>query len=108
MAGLLALALAQGIGRFAFTPILPIMQEDAGVSLAEGGWLAAANYLGYLVGALWAMVQPARSDHAIRACPLCRFARDSARCPGNLEGRAGAIRAVGSTDWKRHRRMVAW
>ena len=67
VAGLLGLALAQGIGRFAFTPILPMMQGDAGVSLAEGGWLAAANYLGYLVGALWAMVQRARADHAIRA-----------------------------------------
>jgi predicted MFS family arabinose efflux permease len=67
LAGLLALVVAQGIGRFAFTPILPMMQEDAGVSLAEGGWLAAANYLGYLVGALWAMVQPARADRAIRA-----------------------------------------
>jgi predicted MFS family arabinose efflux permease len=59
--------LAQGIGRFAFTPILPMMQDDAGVSLAEGGWLAAANYLGYLVGALWAMVQHARAGRAIRA-----------------------------------------
>jgi predicted MFS family arabinose efflux permease len=67
IAGLIALALAQGIGRFAFTPILPMMQEDAGVSIAEGGWLAAANYLGYLAGALWAMVQRARSDRAIRA-----------------------------------------
>ena len=44
-----------------------MMQADAGVSLAEGGWLAAANYLGYLVGALWAMVQRARADHAVRA-----------------------------------------
>ena len=44
-----------------------MMQGDAGVSLAEGGWLAAANYLGYLAGALWAMVQRARADHAIRA-----------------------------------------
>jgi predicted MFS family arabinose efflux permease len=44
-----------------------MMQEDAGVSLAEGGWLAAANYLGYLVGALWAMVQRARSQTVIRA-----------------------------------------
>jgi MFS family permease len=41
-----------GIGRFAFTPILPMMQEDAGVSIALGGWLASANYLGYLAGAL--------------------------------------------------------
>ena len=44
-----------------------MMQDDAGVSLAQGGWLAAANYLGYLAGALWAMVQRARADHAIRA-----------------------------------------
>src|SRR5215212_290845 len=51
LAGLAALALAQGIGRFAFTPLLPMMQDDAGVSLAQGGVLAAANYLGYLVAA---------------------------------------------------------
>ena len=52
LAGLVALAVAMGIGRFAFTPILPMMQEDAGVSIAMGGWLASANYLGYLAGAL--------------------------------------------------------
>jgi hypothetical protein len=37
LAGLIALAVAIGIGRFAFTPILPMMQEDAGVSMAMGG-----------------------------------------------------------------------
>ena len=52
LAGLIALAVAMGIGRFAFTPILPMMQEDAGVSIAMGGWLASANYIGYLAGAL--------------------------------------------------------
>src|SRR5262249_60180010 len=52
LAGLIALAVAIGIGRFAFTPILPMMQEDAGVSMALGGWLASANYVGYLAGAL--------------------------------------------------------
>ncbi|NGM88292.1 YbfB/YjiJ family MFS transporter [Parapusillimonas sp. SGNA-6] len=50
--GFIALAIAMGIGRFAFTPLLPMMQHDAGLGLAEGGWLASANYLGYLVGAL--------------------------------------------------------
>jgi MFS family permease len=44
-----------GIGRFAFTPILPMMQADHGISVAQGGWLASANYLGYLAGSLFAM-----------------------------------------------------
>ena len=52
LAAALMLAVAMGIGRFAFTPLLPIMQKDSGLSLAMGGWLATANYLGYLLGAL--------------------------------------------------------
>jgi predicted MFS family arabinose efflux permease len=55
-----------GIGRFAFTPILPMMQEDAGVSIAAGAWLASANYLGYLLGALSVIATPIRPEHAIR------------------------------------------
>jgi len=66
LAGLAALAAAMGIGRFAFTPLLPMMQDDAGVSLAQGGVLAAANYFGYLLGALWA-ARPAQASTAIRA-----------------------------------------
>src|SRR5688572_15572493 len=55
LAGLIALAAAMGIGRFVFTPLLPMMIEDAGLTIAGGGWLAAANYLGYFAGALAAM-----------------------------------------------------
>ena len=51
-AGLAALAVAMGIGRFAFTPILPMMQHDRGLTVADGAWLASANYLGYLLGAV--------------------------------------------------------
>ena len=50
--GLLGLASAMGIGRFAFTPLLPLMQQNGHLDLAHGAWLAAANYLGYLLGAL--------------------------------------------------------
>ena len=52
--GLIALAVAMGIGRFAFTPVMPMMEADAGLTLRAAGWLAAANYLGYFVGALCA------------------------------------------------------
>lgn len=67
LTGLTALAVAMGIGRFAFTPILPMMQDDAGLSVAGGGWLASANYLGYLLGAVSAMVLRVRPATAIRA-----------------------------------------
>jgi predicted MFS family arabinose efflux permease len=55
MSALLALALAMGIGRFAFTPIFPLMQSQFGLALADGAWLAAANYGGYLAGSLAAI-----------------------------------------------------
>lgn len=64
--GMLALAVAQGIGRFAFTPLLPMMQDDAGLSVAAGGWLASLNYLGYLAGALWTMRSRLQATLAIR------------------------------------------
>ena len=52
VAGCVALAVAMGIGRFAFTPILPMMLHDGAVDLHAASWLASANYLGYLSGAL--------------------------------------------------------
>jgi len=54
----LALATAMGIGRFAFTPLLPMMLADGVVDLPEASYLASANYLGYLVGALLCTFQP--------------------------------------------------
>ncbi len=52
LAGMAILALALGIGRFAFTPLLPLMQADSGLSLVNGGWLASINNVGYMLGAL--------------------------------------------------------
>jgi Uncharacterised MFS-type transporter YbfB len=57
--GLLALAIAMGIGRFAFTPLLPMMLHDGVVDLPGASWLATANYLGYWLGAMACAVQPA-------------------------------------------------
>ncbi len=58
LAGMVALAVAMGIGRFAFTPILPMMLADGVTDLPAASWLASANYLGYLVGALFCTFQP--------------------------------------------------
>lgn len=57
-AGLVSLAVAMGIGRFAFTPLLPMMLAERSVDLAGASLLASANYLGYLVGALACTFQP--------------------------------------------------
>ncbi|MEX8494543.1 YbfB/YjiJ family MFS transporter, partial [Sphaerotilus sp.] len=54
MAGLSSLILVLGIARFAYTPLLPLMQQQAGLGVAEAGWLAAVNYAGYLSGAVLA------------------------------------------------------
>jgi len=42
------------IARFAYTPMMPIMFEQAGLSKVFAGWLATINYLGYMCGALTA------------------------------------------------------
>lgn len=61
VAGAIVLAVAMGIGRFAYTPLLVIMRTDAGLSVAFAGVLASANLVGYLGGALLAMHQRARA-----------------------------------------------
>ena len=58
LAGAVALAVAMGIGRFAFTPLLPMMLRDGVIDLHAASWLASANYLGYLAGALLCTFQP--------------------------------------------------
>ena len=58
LAGLVSLAVAMGIGRFAFTPLLPMMLHDGVLDLDAGSWLASVNYLGYLVGAMLCTFQP--------------------------------------------------
>lgn len=58
LTGMVALAVAMGIGRFAFTPLLPMMLHDGTVDLGRGSWLATSNYLGYWLGAIACALQP--------------------------------------------------
>ena len=52
LACMVTLAVAMGLGRFAFTPMLPVMLHEGKLDLQAGGVLASLNYLGYFVGAL--------------------------------------------------------
>lgn len=72
LAGALSLSVAMGIGRFAFTPLLPMMLHDGIIDINGGSLLATMNYIGYLLGAFLCMLLPA----------LC--ARAGVKFPGNV------------------------
>lgn len=67
-----ALAAGMGVGRFVYTPILPLMQARAGLSAGAGAHLATVNYVGYLTGALAGIALPAlvRSRTVLRGSLL--------------------------------------
>jgi MFS family permease len=58
-----------GVGRFVYTPILPLMHAQAGLTVQLGSTLATANYVGYLIGALIGIAVPkaVRSRTVLRA-----------------------------------------
>jgi predicted MFS family arabinose efflux permease len=107
--GLLALASAMGIGRFALTPILPLMQQDAALTLTVGGWLATGNYLGYLLGALACIAMQPRPSPAMRwgllAVGLLTLSMGLSSSPALwlasrlLAGMASTFVLVGTSAW---------
>ena len=69
--GIFGMMVAMGIGRFAFTPILPIMQRELGMTHAVAGWLASINYLCYLAGAILCALFPLMlRNSAVNICAV--------------------------------------
>jgi MFS family permease len=109
LAGLLSLAVAMGIGRFAFTPLLPLMVQAGQLDLAAGGWIAAANYAGYLLGALTASRTGWAAPRLALVALVATAVLTAAMAPGGptvwlaflrlLAGVASAWAFVGTSIW---------
>ena len=69
--GICSLVLTVGLARFAYTPLLPTLQAQTGLSDASAGVLAAVNYAGYMTGALAAAwLDDARWRHRLYSAGL--------------------------------------
>lgn len=56
LGGAAAMAAVMGVGRFAYTPILPAMHAQAALSAANAGFLATLNFAGYMLATLWPLL----------------------------------------------------
>jgi hypothetical protein len=66
LACMVTLSVAMGLGRFAFTPMLPIMLGEGRIDLRAGGLLASLNYLGYFLGAVSCAALRVRASTMVR------------------------------------------
>jgi predicted MFS family arabinose efflux permease len=53
LSGFCAMLIGIGLGRFAYTPLIPALIQDGWLSPAAAAYLGAANLAGYLAGALF-------------------------------------------------------
>ncbi|WP_067708596.1 YbfB/YjiJ family MFS transporter [Erwinia sp. ErVv1] len=66
LSAFLSLVVAMGIGRFAFTPQVPLMIGEHQLSLTSAAVVAAINYLGYLCGSYDAMRATRRVERRLK------------------------------------------
>jgi predicted MFS family arabinose efflux permease len=67
LACMAALAVALGVGRFAFTPLLPLMLHGGELDIRHGGWLASLNYAGYFLGAVGCVALRVNAARVVKA-----------------------------------------
>lgn len=76
--GMLVLTLGMGLGRFLYTPMLPVMMAEGSFSFSQLSWIASGNYAGYLAGSLLfsfgAFHQPSRLRPFLLASALAGVA----------------------------------
>lgn len=65
LAGTAALVVVHGIGRFAFTPMVPVMHSQAGLSIGGAANLASTNLLAYLLGSLFTLWKHEHQDRIV-------------------------------------------
>jgi len=53
-AGICSLIVTVGVARFSYSLLLPIMQDNTGLTESNGGWLATTNFMGYMLGVVLA------------------------------------------------------
>lgn len=70
LAGFGALLLGLGLGRFGYTPLMPVLVESGWLSAGEAGYLGATNLFGYVAGSLLAATMA-------RLVPVVRLIRMS-------------------------------
>lgn len=74
LSGTCGLALAMGVGRFFFTPVLPLMITTLHWGSGPASWVASGNYLGYFVGSLLCahgVLKPYGKTYRVSLIPLC-------------------------------------
>src|SRR4051794_35388330 len=123
LAGALACLVAQGLGRFLLTPLLPAMQAAAGLDDPAAGLLASANFAGYLAGALLVLLRPPgdragiawglalvlAGGAAMAGTPLLWLpARAAAGFGGALLFLTGCARAAGGLERAGHSRLAGY
>lgn len=72
--GLAGSLVGNGLARFAYTPLVPVLVEEGWVTTAEAGYLGAFNYAGYFAGALaglWVGRRMKTGHAAVSSLALC-------------------------------------